>query len=63
MPCIINAANEVVVDAFLLDRISFLGMSDVIETCMQKATFVAKPSYDDYVASDTETRELALNLI
>ena len=63
MPCIINAANEVVVDAFLLDRISFLGMSDVIETCMQKATFVSKPSYDDYVASDTETRELALNLI
>ena len=63
MPCIINAANEVVVDAFLHDRISFLGMSDVIETCMQKATFVSKPSYDDYVASDTETRELALNLI
>ena len=63
MPCIINAANEVVVDAFLLDRISFLGMSDVIETCMQKATFITKPSYDDYVASDTETRELALNLI
>ena len=63
MPCIINAANEVVVDAFLHDRISFLGMSDVIETCMQKATFITKPSYDDYVASDTETRELALNLI
>ncbi len=63
MPCIINAANEVVVDAFLKDKISFLGMSDVIETCMAKATFVTKPSYEDYVNSDKEARTLALQLI
>ncbi len=63
MPCIINAANEVVVDAFLKDKISFLGMSDVIETCMAKASFVTKPSYEDYVNSDKEARTLALQLI
>jgi 1-deoxy-D-xylulose-5-phosphate reductoisomerase len=63
MPCIINAANEVVVDAFLKDKIAFLQMSDVIESCMAKVEFIAKPNYDDYVASDTETRRLALDLI
>lgn len=63
MPCIINAANEVVVDAFLKDKISFLGMSDVIETCMAKASFVTKPSYEDYVNSDKEARTLALQQI
>ena len=63
MPCIINAANEVVVDAFLKDKISFLAMPDVIENCMAKVAFVSKPSYDDYVKSDVETRCLALELI
>lgn len=63
MPCIINAANEVVVDAFLKDRIGFLQMSEVIEKCMQKVSFVAKPRYDDYVASDAETRRLANELL
>lgn len=62
-PCILNAANEVVVDAFLKDKIKFLEMSDVIESCLQKATFVQKPSYEDYVASDEETRRLALELV
>jgi 1-deoxy-D-xylulose-5-phosphate reductoisomerase len=63
MPCIINAANEVVVDAFLKDKIAFLQMSDVIESCMAKVEFIAKPNYEDYVASDTETRRIALDLI
>jgi 1-deoxy-D-xylulose-5-phosphate reductoisomerase len=59
MPCILNAANEIAVEAFLQDRISFLGMSDLIADCMAKATFIAKPSYEDYVASDAETRIIA----
>lgn len=59
MPCIINAANEVAVDAFLHDSIGFLEISDVIEDCMQRATFVAKPTYEDYVFTNEETRRLA----
>ena len=64
MPCIVNAANEVVVDAFLHDCISFLGMSDVIEYTMQHTPFIAKPTYEDYVATDREARRIArTNLI
>ena len=63
MPCIINAANEVVVSAFLNDRISFLGMSDVIEKCMQQVSFIEKPTYVDYVATDKLTRIMANELI
>ena len=63
MPCIINAANEVVVSAFLNDRISFLGMSDVIEKCMQQVSFIEKPTYEDYVATDKLTRIMANKLI
>lgn len=63
MPCIVNAANEVVVAAFLHDRISFLGMSDVIERTMQQASFIAKPTYDDYVATDLEARRMAEGMI
>ena len=62
MPCILNAANEVVVAAFLQDRIGFLQMSDVIEQTMRKASFIVKPSYEDYVATDTEARRLAAEL-
>ena len=62
MPCILNAANEVVVAAFLQDRIGFLQMSDVIEETMQKAAFVAVPTYDDYVATDDEARKIAATL-
>ena len=51
MPCILNAANEVVVAAFLQDRIGFLQMSDVIERTMRKASFIVNPSYEDYVAT------------
>lgn len=63
MPCIINAANEIVVDAFLHDRISFLGMSDIIEQCMQRISFIQKPTYEDYVGTDKLTRIIANELI
>ena len=63
MPCIINAANEVMVEAFLKDQVGFLQMSDIIETCMQKASFISRPVYEDYVASDTEVRQLAASLL
>lgn len=62
MPCILNAANEVVVEAFLNDRIGFLQMSEVIEQTMCKASFVSTPSYEDYVRSDEETRLIAASL-
>lgn len=63
MPCILNAANEEVVAAFLQDRIGFLQMSDVIEETMAKATFQTSPLYEDYVNSDAETRKIAKQLI
>lgn len=61
MPCILNAANEIVVAAFLKDKIGFLQMSDIIERVMQKATFIKKPVYDDYVLTDEQARRLTLN--
>ncbi|MGQ1911555.1 1-deoxy-D-xylulose-5-phosphate reductoisomerase [Marinifilum sp. RC60d5] len=63
LPCIINAANEVVVDAFLKDRVGFLQMSDIIENCMHKANFIKNPTYDDYVLTDTEARKLAQSML
>lgn len=63
MPCILNAANEVVVAAFLRDQIGFLEMSDVIAECMQKVAFMSQPSYDDYVVTDKETRIFAISKI
>ena len=62
IPCILDAANGVVVAAFLQDRIGFLQMSDVIEQTMRKASFIVNPSYEDYVATDTEARRLAAEL-
>ena len=59
MPCILNAANEVAVSKFLNDDIGFLEMSDLIAHCMHKVSFIKKPSYEDYVLSDTETRIIA----
>lgn len=60
MPCILNAANEIVVAAFLKDKIGFLQMSDIIENVMLKATFIKKPSYEDYVETDKEARRITL---
>jgi 1-deoxy-D-xylulose-5-phosphate reductoisomerase len=62
-PCVLNAANEVAVDAFLKDKISFLGMSDVVEKCLDKVNFIKSPDYNAYVATDSETRQVALSLI
>ena len=62
MPCILNAANEVVVQAFLQDKIRFLDMPEIIEGCMTKIAFVQKPSYEDYVESDKITRLKAVEL-
>ena len=63
MPCVLNAANEVVVSEFLKDRIGFLEMSDVVEHCLLKMDFVANPGYEDYVMTDKETRIKAFELI
>lgn len=62
MPCILNAANEVVVAAFLREQIGFLQMSDVIERTMEKASFMLNPAYEDYVATDAEARRIAAEL-
>ncbi len=58
MPCILNAANEVVVQGFLEDRINFIGMSDIIESCMDRVPFIAKPSIEDYENTDASTRRM-----
>jgi 1-deoxy-D-xylulose-5-phosphate reductoisomerase len=63
MPCIVNAANEVVVAEFLKDNIGFLQMSEVIETCMAKIGFIYDPSLDDYFETDTQTRIFAQQLV
>ena len=63
MACIVNAANEVVVSAFLKDRIPFLRMSEVIEQAMAKVPFIQTPTYEDYVATDAEARRIAESLI
>ena len=63
MACIVNAANEVVVSAFLKERISFLRMSEVIEQSMAKVPFIQTPTYEDYVATDAEALRIAESLI
>ena len=59
MPCIVNAANEIVNRAFLEDRIGFLQMRDVIANTMRKTSFVKKPTYEDYLQTDAEARRIA----
>lgn len=63
MPCIVNAANEIVNLAFREGRCSFLGMGEVIEKTMQRATFDAKPDYEVYLQTDAEARCLATELL
>lgn len=63
LPCILNAANEIAVASFLKDQVSFLGMSDMIEACMEKVSFIETPSYEDYVETDKETRRIAQEII
>ena len=63
MPCILNAANEVVVSAFLKEEISFLGMSNVISQCLEKLDYIKNPTLQDYINTDKETRIKALEFI
>lgn len=63
VPCIMNAANEVVNEAFRHDRCGFLQMADIIEATMQRATFIAQPTYDDYIVSDAEARRIAASML
>ena len=63
MPCILNAANEVVVEAFLKDEIGFLQMSEVIEQCMQEISFIEKPQLSDYLETDKHSRIFASELV
>ena len=63
MPCVLNAANEVAVQEFLNERISFLEMPNLVERCLQKIHFIATPSLEDYVKTDAETRVRAMELI
>ncbi len=63
LPCILNAANEVAVDAFLQSRVGFLEMSEMIEDCMQKISFIHNPTLEDYMMTDNETRKRATELL
>jgi len=59
MPCILNAANEIAVEAFLNDKISFLGMSELVHNTMHKTAFIQNPNYEQYIQSDEEARRIA----
>jgi 1-deoxy-D-xylulose-5-phosphate reductoisomerase len=61
--CILNAANEIAVQAFLENKLSFLGIAELNEACLNKATFVKQPSIDDYIQSDLEVRSLAKSML
>jgi len=63
MPCVLNAANEVAVAEFLKESIHFLQISEVVERCLEKMTYIAKPAFDDYVSTDQETRRKALEFV
>lgn len=63
LPCIMNAANEIAVQAFLDEKINFLSMPDIIEATMNKVSFIQHPGIDDYSESDKEARRIALNMI
>nr|WP_321453497.1 1-deoxy-D-xylulose-5-phosphate reductoisomerase [uncultured Carboxylicivirga sp.] len=63
MPCILNAANEIAVENFLNKTVGFVEMSDIIEKTMEKSTFIDAPTFDDYLNSNNEARELATQII
>lgn len=62
-PCILNAANEIAVERFLEDRISFLKMPELVETCLEALPFVAHPTLDEYIETDRNARQMADDLI
>jgi 1-deoxy-D-xylulose-5-phosphate reductoisomerase len=61
--CVMNAANEIAVDAFLTDKIKFLQIAEIIEKTLNKATFIKNPDINDYIATDIEARTIAKELI
>ncbi|RDC61431.1 1-deoxy-D-xylulose-5-phosphate reductoisomerase [Adhaeribacter pallidiroseus] len=61
--CVLNAANEVAVQAFLEKKVGFLQMSDIIESCLAKVAYIAHPALTDYMATDQETRRVAQEMI
>ena len=63
LPCVMNAANEIAVYAFLKNRIGFLDMTDVIEKTMKKVSFIEKPTLEEYFESDGDARSYAADLI
>ena len=63
MPCVLNAANEVVNEAFRQDRCSYLQMAEIVEKTMQQATFDKNPSLDTYFQTDAEARRIAKSLL
>ena len=63
MPCILNAANEIAVEKFLEDKVSYLGMSSVLEQTMQRVSYIKSPSMDDYFNTDFEARKVAAEII
>jgi 1-deoxy-D-xylulose-5-phosphate reductoisomerase len=63
LPCVLNAANEIAVFAFLRNRVGFLDMTDVIERTMEKVAFIPQPTLEEYYDSDAEAREFAATLI
>jgi len=63
LPCILNAANEIAVDAFLKEKIGFLQMSDLVEKCMNKVTYLNQPALNDLIETDKEARRIARELI
>jgi 1-deoxy-D-xylulose-5-phosphate reductoisomerase len=63
MPCILNAANEMVVEAYLRDSVGFFEMTDIIAECMQTIPFIQKPGFEDYVQTDKAAREKAMKLL
>ena len=63
MPCVLNAANEVAVAEFLSEKVGFLEMTDVVAECIEKVKFIEKPTCEDYLQTDKETRIKAKELI
>ncbi len=63
MACILNAANEIMVEAFLSDKIKFLQIAELNEKCMNAVSFIQKPTLEDYVNTDIETRKIAATFI
>jgi 1-deoxy-D-xylulose-5-phosphate reductoisomerase len=63
MPCILNAANEIAVQAFLENKVTFLEIQDIIGACMHRISFAASPALEDYISTDKETRKIAAELV